>query len=135
MQDRISSEIVSGLDHCDLRVASLDLNRISILAAVAKEFDVYTYLLLSPSIERRATIPRQVAHLFAMLIPGYTLKRTGQEIGERDHSTVIYSLRTAISIYDIDRKFRERVNFIRDQLGISESTFNLHLNRWRSQHD
>ena len=131
LTNRISSEVMPGLTRCDLRVANLDLNRISILSEVSKEFDVYISLITSPLIERSISIPRQVAQLFTMLIPGYTLEQTGREIGDRNHSTVSYSLRTVVQIYTVDRKFRERVNYIRDRLGISESTFDIHLDRWR----
>jgi chromosomal replication initiator protein len=131
MNNRISSEVIPGLDQCDLRIAHLKLNRITILNLVAEEFDVYVYAILSPSTSRKVNQARQVAHLFTTLLPGYTLEKIGDKIGGRDHSTVAYSLKTAVGYYDTNPNYRARIDSIRDRLQIAPSTFNLHLNRWR----
>lgn len=133
METRISSDIAPGILRSNFRVARLDLSVSNIVSQVAREFDVLEADIMSASVSRSITEARQVAQLFALLIPGYTLKQTGKEIGGRDHATVIYSLKTVIGLYDTNPNYRSRINSIRITLNISESTLNLHLIKWRKQ--
>jgi len=130
METRISSDIAPGIH---FRVTRLDLTVSKIVSHVAREFDVSKTDIMSPSISRSVTEARQVVHLFILLLPGYTLKQTGKEIGGRDHSSVIYSIKTVIGLYDTNPNYRSRINSIRSYLNISESTFKLHLIKWRKQ--
>lgn len=129
--NRISADIAPGLIHCNLNMSRMALNKVTILNVVAREFDVYVSTIISPTIQRKATVPRQVAHMFCMLIPGYTKSQTGQEVGGRDRTTVIHSLKTVVAVYDTSPRFRDQLNSIRDRLSVSDKVFQEHLNKWR----
>lgn len=53
--------------------------------------------------KREVVQKRQYAHYFAKKLTKHTLESIGNEIGNRDHATVLNSCRTALSLYETDK--------------------------------
>jgi len=131
MNEILFEEDIQVLESQDTNPKDRLMNIEAILRIVAREFGVAISLIQSNSREYTATVPRQIAQIFATMIPGYTLAKVGNEIGDKDHSTVSHSLKTATGLYEILPEYRARVNNIRDRLRITEFDFNRHIDRWR----
>lgn len=127
----ISTDLIPGIARHIIKKSYQELSIDHISNEVSREFGIEADMLRSTSQKREITEPRQVAMLFAMLIPEFTLKKTGMEYGNKDHSTVNHALKTCVNLYDMHSKFRSRINYIRDRFGISEYDFNEHITRWR----
>jgi chromosomal replication initiator protein len=83
---------------------------------VARRWGVTPEGLRSKARTKTLTIPRQVAMYLARDLLSMQLVEIGQAFGGRDHSTVIHSLDKVQRQLKQDRKFRERVEFARQEL-------------------
>ncbi len=83
---------------------------------VARRWGVTPEGLRSKARTKSLTVPRQVAMYLARDILSMQLVEIGQAFGGRDHSTVIHSLDKVEKTMTADRKFRERVQFARQEL-------------------
>jgi len=83
---------------------------------VARRWGVTPEGLRSKARTKSLTVPRQVAMYLARDILSMQLVEIGQAFGGRDHSTVIHSLDKVEKNMKSDRKFRERVEFARQEL-------------------
>jgi len=83
---------------------------------VARRWGVTPEGLRSKARTKSLTVPRQVAMYLARDILSMQLVEIGQAFGGRDHSTVIHSLDKVQKTMSADRKFRERVEFARQEL-------------------
>lgn len=59
---------------------------------------------------------RQIAMYFANKLTKCPLEQIGQQIGDKDHSTVIHSFETVNNLIETDRKFAAKVNDIEELL-------------------
>jgi len=131
MTQSISLQAIQRLQQNALKIVHRKLSQKSVLQEVSSVFDISPHMLLSRSTADQVVVPRSVAFLFSMLIPGHTLKMTGLDYGGRDHSTVVHGLKAVVREYEINRQFRAKVDRIRIRFEISEEIFELHINRWR----
>jgi chromosomal replication initiator protein len=83
---------------------------------VARRWGVTPEGLRSKARTKSLTIPRQVAMYLARDLLSMQLVEIGQAFGGRDHSTVIHSLDKVERTMRGDRKFKERVEFARQEL-------------------
>ena len=83
---------------------------------VARRWGVTPEGLRSKARTKTLTVPRQVAMYLARDLLSMQLVEIGQAFGGRDHSTVIHSLDKVQRQLKQDRKFRERVEFARQEL-------------------
>ncbi len=83
---------------------------------VARRWGVTPEGLRSKSRTKSLTVPRQVAMYLARDLLTMQLVEIGQAFGGRDHSTVIHSLDKVRREMKEDRKFRDRVEFARQEL-------------------
>jgi len=83
---------------------------------VARRWGVTPEGLRSKARTKSLTIPRQVAMYLARDLLAMQLVEIGQAFGGRDHSTVIHSLDKVERTMRDDRKFKERVEFARQEL-------------------
>jgi chromosomal replication initiator protein len=83
---------------------------------VARRWGVTPEGLRSKARTKSLTVPRQVAMYLARDILSMQLVEIGQAFGGRDHSTVIHSLDKVQKTMQSDRKYRERVEFARQEL-------------------
>lgn len=73
--------------------------------------------LLSQSRKRELVEARQIAMAFIRFTnPKVSLKEIGTMFGDRDHSTVIYSVQNYEALYKRDKRFRSKVNAIKDSI-------------------
>lgn len=133
MNNEISTEAIPELRRHALRIVHRQLTSKNILEEVCSEFKISKFIILSGSSADQAVIPRSVVFLFIMLMDGYTLKSTGKEFGRKNYSTVVHGLKSVAREYDINRRFRDRVDRIRIQFNLSPESFDRHINRWRRQ--
>ena len=83
---------------------------------VARRWGVTPEGLRSKARTKTLTVPRQVAMYLARDLLSMQLVEIGQAFGGRDHSTVIHSLDKVQRQLKQDRKFRERVEFAKQEL-------------------
>jgi chromosomal replication initiator protein len=83
---------------------------------VARRWGVTPEGLRSKARTKSLTVPRQVAMYLARDLLSMQLVEIGQAFGGRDHSTVIHSLDKVQRQLTQDRKFKERVEFARQEL-------------------
>jgi chromosomal replication initiator protein len=58
---------------------------------------------------REVVQPRQIAHYFAKLMTKLTLDQIGEKLGERDHATTLWSIKTVNNLIDTNKKYREDI--------------------------
>ena len=62
------------------------------------------------------TVPRQVAMYLIRDLLDYSLVHIGRLFGDRDHSTVIHSIRKVEDTMSMDLEFRQTVESVRDEI-------------------
>ena len=77
-----------------------------ILGIVADETDATVPQLVGPGRAADIAQPRQLAMLMAREVAGRSMPQIGREIGNRDHTTVLYGCRKAKERLEADRDFR-----------------------------
>lgn len=77
---------------------------------VAKHFNLPVEKLQSKTRLRNVVMARQVSMYLAKNYTNSSLKKIGDCFGGRDHSTVIYSLKTVEDMMETDHTFRENVD-------------------------
>lgn len=90
-----------------------------IIEAVAADFDLTSEDIRGWSRTRRASMARHVACYLMRkhLLPVRSLSEIGAELGRRDHSTVIYSIRRCQDEVQRDHRWADRVASIALRLG------------------
>jgi chromosomal replication initiator protein len=71
----------------------IDLSVEQIVDAVAAKYQITVNELQSKSRAARFVLPRQIAMYLAKQLTSYSLQEIGFKIGDRDHATVIYSVK------------------------------------------
>jgi chromosomal replication initiator protein len=84
---------------------------------VAENWQVREEALSSKRRTKDLTVPRQVAMYLIRELLDYSLVHIGRLFGNRDHSTVIHSIRKVEAAMSGDPEFRQRVEGLRDQVG------------------
>ncbi len=85
--------------------------------AVATRWQVREEALSSKRRTRDLTVPRQVAMYLIRDILDYSLVHIGHLFGDRDHSTVIHSIRKVEDAMSVDAEFRQTVEGVRAEIG------------------
>lgn len=84
---------------------------------VAKSWLVSEDALRSKRRTKDLTVPRQVAMYLIKDILGCTLVQIGKMFGDRDHSTVIHSIRKIEETIERDPSLREKIASVRESFG------------------
>ena len=84
--------------------------------AVAQRWQVREEALSSKRRTKDLTVPRQVAMYLIRDLLDYSLVHIGRLFGDRDHSTVIHSIRKVEDTMSMDLKFRQTVESVRDEI-------------------
>jgi len=61
-------------------------------------------------------IPRQIAHTMAKAYTKHTLEKIGKKIGDRNHATVLNSIKKTNNRYDTEPKFKIIIEDIRAKI-------------------
>ena len=84
--------------------------------AVAERWQVRDEALSTKRRTRDLTVPRQVAMYLIRDLLDYPLAHIGRLFGDRDHSTVIHSIRKVEEAMRVDAEFCRRVEGVRDEI-------------------
>jgi chromosomal replication initiator protein len=85
--------------------------------AVATRWQVREEALSSKRRTKDLTVPRQVAMYLIRDLLDYSLVHIGHLFGDRDHSTVIHSIRKVEDAMSADAEFRQTVEGVRAEIG------------------
>lgn len=83
---------------------------------VADYFQISKDLLLSKSRKRDIVLPRQLAMYFAKEYTNATFARIGQEMGGKDHTTVIHAYDTIRDYSKIDKEVKKYIKDLKDRI-------------------
>ena len=84
---------------------------------VAERWQVRDEALSSKRRTKDLTVPRQVAMYLIRDLLDFSLVHIGRLFGDRDHSTVIHSIRKVEDTMNVDPEFRQTVEGVRDEIG------------------
>ncbi len=90
-----------------------------IKSLVAEYFDVPVEKLGGKTRKRQIVIARQLSMYLAKNLTDKSLKAIGEMFGGRDHSTVIYSVKTVQDLMETDRVFKDTVSELEKKLRLS----------------
>jgi chromosomal replication initiator protein len=109
----IANEMVSGfLGKPDLR----HLSPLQVLSVVGHFYQVAPEDLLSPRRTADLVLPRQLAMFFMRTELGLSFPRIGQEIGGKDHTTVMHGVTRIEKEKERNEKLREDIGVLRERL-------------------
>lgn len=72
--------------------------------------------LLSKSRKREIALPRQLAMYFSKEMTNATFSRIGEEMGGKDHSTVMYAVETIKDVSKIDKEIKKYVKELTERI-------------------
>jgi len=81
-------------------------------------FNVSNEELISAVRKRPVVMARQLAMYFCKTLTDSSLKVIGSQFGNRDHSTVIHSVKTVIDTCDVDEDFKKIVSTLEDKIKV-----------------
>ncbi|MCP3932812.1 MAG: chromosomal replication initiator protein DnaA [Bacteroidetes bacterium] len=90
-----------------------------ILELVADHFDLPVNKLQGKTRKRSIVIARQLSMFLAKKLTDKSLKTIGENFGGRDHSTVIYSIKTVQDLLDTDIIFKDTVAELEKKIKMS----------------
>ncbi|MGL6037662.1 MAG: chromosomal replication initiator protein DnaA, partial [Soonwooa sp.] len=83
---------------------------------VCEYFGINRELLLSKSRKREVALPRQLAMYFAKELTNSTYTKIGEEMGGKDHSTVIYACDTIRDVSKIDKEIKKYIKDLKERI-------------------
>ena len=98
---------------------SNELNVGHIQNLVADYFDIPVDRMKSKTRKREVVTARQVAMFLCKNHTSEPLKSIGEQFGGRDHSTVIYSIRSVQDLIDTDKEFKKIVKELQKKIKMS----------------
>ena len=87
-----------------------------VITAVSRFFGVTPERMLSKDRSKDIALPRQIAMYLLREQAGISLPKIGQELGGRDHTTVIYACDKVASMMDRDERLRRQVLQLSEQI-------------------
>lgn len=88
----------------------------TIIQAVASEFEVSRLDILSIRREARVVLPRQIVAYLAKTMTTRSLPDIGRRLGDKDHTTILHSVRKIGRLMQSDAAFAARVEKIKASL-------------------
>lgn len=83
---------------------------------VCKYFGLQKDRLLSKTGKREVALPRQLAMYFAKEYTNATFTKIGEEMGGKDHSTVMYACDTIRDVAKVDKEMKKFIKEIKDKI-------------------
>ncbi len=87
-----------------------------VISTVSKFFGISSDRILSKDRSRDVALPRQVAMYLMRELGGVSLPKIGEELGGRDHTTVMYACDKVADMIESDDRVRRQVLQLREQL-------------------
>lgn len=98
----------------------VDISVPHIQEAVCNYFGIPTELFLSKTRKREIVQARQIAMYLSRNLTKTSLASIGEQIGGKDHATVLHACKTVEDLMDTDRSFRGYIHDIEKQLSSAE---------------
>ncbi len=108
----LTSEVVDKISHTDRRVISID----NIQQIISDHFGIPISSINGKSRKKEIVTARQLGIYFSKEMTDRPLKDIGRTFGGRDHSTVLYSIKSVNNQIDVDPLFSELVVKLRNKL-------------------
>jgi chromosomal replication initiator protein len=105
-----------ALDEVFLNTRRRDLSAMQILEAVAQQYGLVVDDLQGKSRSQVVALPRQIAMYLIREETGASLSEIGQELGGRDHTTILYGCDKISKEIEINARLRREVLSLREQL-------------------
>ena len=83
---------------------------------VCSYFGINREQLLSKSRKREIALPRQLAMFFSKELTNATFSKIGEEMGGKDHSTVMYACETIKDVSKIDKEIKKYVKELSEKI-------------------
>ena len=119
----------SAFNKCDLTIETVqdilgkmvkkqteELTLEKIQQVVCDHFKIPEDLLQAKSRKREVVQARQLAMYFSKNLTKYSLSYIGNQIGKKDHATVLYACKTITDLIETDRNFKLQVEEIQRKL-------------------
>ena len=87
-----------------------------ITTTVANYFGLTVPQMFEKRRERGIVVPRQLCHSFARKHTNLSLAEVGMKIGEKDHSTVVYSCKTINILKGNNEQIRMNFSFLNAEI-------------------
>jgi len=87
-----------------------------VIAVVSRFFGVTPERMLSKDRSKDIALPRQIAMYLLREQAGISLPKIGEELGGRDHTTVIYACDKVANMMDRDERLRRQVLQLSEQI-------------------
>jgi chromosomal replication initiator protein len=111
----LAKEVVQKM----IREVNHEITIENIQAIVAEEYDIKVAELVSKTRKQPIATARQVAMYISKLLTKNTMKSIGQNFGNRDHTTVIYSCKAIRNMMDIDEGFKKDMQELEKKVRMS----------------
>jgi len=79
-------------------------------------FGIKKEQLLSKTRKREITLPRQLAMYFSKEYTNYSFTKIGEEMGGKDHATVMYACQTISGVAEVDKEVKRLVKEIKQRI-------------------
>ena len=83
---------------------------------VCEYFGIQREQLLSKTRKREIALPRQLAMYFSKELTNATFSKIGEEMGGKDHSTVMYAVETIKDVSKIDKEIKKYVKDLAERI-------------------
>lgn len=90
---------------------------------VSMEHRINPEVLVSKTRKREVVQARQIAMYFAKDYTTASLATIGQEIGGKDHATVLHACKTVNNLRDTERQYRGKLYMLRDKIELAAGIF------------
>lgn len=93
------------------------MNPQKIIEIVCKEFSIDPVLIDVNTRERYICEPRHIIHYFCkMFNPNMTLSYIGKIAGNKDHATVLHSIKVVNNLQNVEKDFDARVKYLNEKI-------------------
>jgi chromosomal replication initiation ATPase DnaA len=111
---RVSPYAIPGLEYRPF--AKHAPTAVSIFNIVCNYFNVDADLISAETRIREVVKVRQIAHFFAKNTSKQSLAEIGRAIGNKDHATVLHSVKSVKDLYATDKRFATEMKTIYNKL-------------------
>ncbi len=109
---KLTSEVVDTFSHN----MSKELSIANIQQIVSDFFNISIDHIIGKTRKRNIVVARQLSMYFAKKLTTLSLKEIGKHFGNRDHTTVMHSIKTINDLIDTDTLFKETFNKLEHKL-------------------
>ena len=109
---KLTSEVVDTFSHN----MSKELSIANIQQIVSDFFNISIDHIIGKTRKRNIVVARQLGMYFAKKLTTLSLKEIGKHFGNRDHTTVMHSIKTINDLIDTDTLFKETFNKLEHKL-------------------